>query len=90
MQPKRNPLNKLDLVVCLEDRVRNYRLDLGVERRESGRLRCASSERGEGSKLRREEARRNVRLIRYCLGRMIMLQQRTRHDWDQLGVICWA
>jgi hypothetical protein len=36
--------------VCLGDRVRKYRLDLGVERRELGRLRCASpsgAQRGE-------------------------------------------
>jgi len=88
MQPKRNLLNKLDLVGCLGDRVRKYRLDLAVERRELDRLRCASSKRGEGNEQRRREARRNVRLIGYCLGRMIMLEQRTRHDWDQLGVIC--
>jgi hypothetical protein len=82
MRQKRNLLNRLDLVGYLGDRVRKYRLDLGVERRGLGRLRCASFERGARarSEPRREEARRGAVRIRYSAGRTRMLEQRDLHD----------
>jgi hypothetical protein len=46
MRQKRNPHNKLDLVGCLGDRVRKYRLDLGVGHLGLDRLRIVSI-RGE-------------------------------------------
>jgi hypothetical protein len=54
MRQKRNPHNKLDLVGCLGDRVRKYRLDLGVGHLGLDRLRIVSI-RVEPSVARRGE-----------------------------------